>query len=172
MMPGPRRVWGAFCVLVDELTCRDRSVPLPLASLTRTCVVITTPRLDFLIAARAGFVNFTRISVVPAEDRLAEPVATTTGLVRASSFRRFAVMRSTESATEIPHASLHVTRHGTPRWTTVARRWRVKERIDAPGGVRSAKSGLPGARVGSAPGCPAPGRRTGWIVVVEPTPSP
>ena len=68
----------------------------------------------------------------------------------------------------MPHASLHVTRIGTPRLTTVARRWRVKERIEADGGrevgeVRLARR----EHRHEAPGVPVAGTTmTGWMVVV------
>ena len=66
MMPGPRRVQGRFSVQWTKVVRRDSSVPLPLASLTRTWVITITPRLLLANAAFAGFVNFARSWLVPA----------------------------------------------------------------------------------------------------------
>src|SRR5919199_6446700 len=128
---------------------RDSSVPWPLASLTRTWVVVVTFRRVFRSAARARFVNFTRTSLLPAKVRVAEPVPTTTGAVRGSRPSRFAVAASTDRAIEMPHASLHRTRTVSALFVSavwISRRARTLN--DALGGVRSFGLAGPGAGAG------------------------
>src|SRR3954469_13004325 len=128
---------------------RDRSVPLPLASLTRTWVVVVTFLRVLRRPARAPFVNFTRTLLAPAKVRVAAPVPITTGLVGTSSPSRFAVAASTERASEMPQDSPHRTR--TVRAFVVSAVWicrRARTLNDALGGVRSVGLAGPGASTG------------------------
>src|SRR4051795_12878756 len=151
MMPGPRRVRGPDLGQRTTVTRRVSRVPLPLASLTSTCAVSVRRRLR-RSAVFARRVNFARTRTGPAVERRAAPVATTTGDVRASSPTRRAVPRSTERATETPHASAHATWSGTPRASTARSRCRAIFRRVAPGGVRSDGFATPGASTATRPG--------------------